>query len=95
MNYGNAIRTIRTLKGISQVDLSGSSKLSKSYLSKIESGAQIPSIESLEQIAKALDVPVYALAFFASEKKDLKSISIKESDELKSHLFDMILAINK
>lgn len=95
MNYGKAIKTIRSIREVSQTELSEKAQLSKSYLSKIESGQSIPTLDKLELIADALDVPFYLLVFFASEKNDLSSMPPNMADEMKKHLFDMVLSVQK
>jgi transcriptional regulator with XRE-family HTH domain len=95
MDYGKAIKTIRTLRGISQVDLSEKTGLSKSYLSKIENGQSIPSMEKLEKVASALKIPFYMLILFASEKQDLKGIPENVANELKENLFALVTKSQK
>ena len=95
MNYGKAIKKIRSLKKISQVELSEEAKIGKSYLSKIENGESVPALDKLEKISEALDVPFYLMAFLASEKNDLDSLPLKAADEMKKHLFDMVMSIDE
>ena len=95
MNYGKAIKTIRSIKDISQTELSEKAQLSKSYISKIESGQSVPTLDKLEMVAGALDVPFYLLVFFASEKDDLSSMPPHMADEMKKHLFDMVLSVQQ
>src|SRR5208337_3058607 len=53
-------------KGLSQGDIEKSTGLLRCYISRIENGHTIPSLETLERFAGALDVPMYKL-FFVGE----------------------------
>ena len=53
---GKNIKTVRRLKDIKQEDLAANAEISISYLSRIESGLANPSVEVLEDIAKALEI---------------------------------------
>lgn len=55
MEIGNMIKKIRVAQKLSQSDLSKLANLSPSYLSKVENGYQIPSINTLEVLSKALN----------------------------------------
>lgn len=91
MEYGKAIKAIRSLRGLSQVELSVKAKVSKSYLSKLESGQSVASMDKLEKIANALKVPFYMLVLIASEKSDLKGIPDNVANELKDNLLSLVM----
>lgn len=63
MNVGKRIREIRQNKGLLQADVERRSGLLKSYVSRVESGATVPSLSTLERFAKALGVQPYELLF--------------------------------
>ena len=50
------IKSIRTRKGISQMELSLRSNLSQSFIANIEKGKKQPSVLTLIRIAEALEV---------------------------------------
>lgn len=54
--FGQAVRDARTESGLSQRDLSRTSKVSYSYLNRIERGEQVPSYKASEAIAQALGI---------------------------------------
>lgn len=60
-NIGQAVRFYRRKKGISQYKLAELTELSPSYISEIETGKKTPSLETLLEIAKALDVDLWDL----------------------------------
>ncbi len=55
---GEQIRALRMAAGLSSTALAASSGLSRSMLSRVERGLASPSIEALERISTALDVPL-------------------------------------
>lgn len=76
MHIGPAIKKIREKKGINQKELAAKLKTSRSEeydagnLSKIEKGKQGYSVEFLDQLPKALGVPLSDIFAEAEGKKD-------------------------
>src|SRR5271170_4648596 len=66
MIIGSRLRDLREGKGLSQGDVEKSTGLLRCYISRIENGHTIPSLETLERFAGALDVPLYKM-FYAGE----------------------------
>lgn len=64
MNIGETIRNFRLEKGMSQGDIEKRTGLLRCYLSRVENGHTIPSLDTLAKIAGAMDV---ALAQFFVE----------------------------
>jgi transcriptional regulator with XRE-family HTH domain len=62
---GAKIREIRTHQGLTLKKLAGQSKLNINTLSMVEKGKTSPSVGTLQQLARALDVPINA--FFESD----------------------------
>jgi transcriptional regulator with XRE-family HTH domain len=58
MNIGVTIRAFRLQKGMSQGDIEKRTGLLRCYLSRVENGHTVPSIETLQKIAGALDLPL-------------------------------------
>ena len=56
IKFGQRLKFVRNLKRMSQDALSLSSGLDRSYISDIENGKFNPSIETVNRLAKALDV---------------------------------------
>ena len=56
MIIGNRLRAIREGKELSQGDVEKRSGLKRSYISRVEGGHTIPSLETLEKFAHALEV---------------------------------------
>jgi transcriptional regulator with XRE-family HTH domain len=58
MNIGDTIRNFRLQKGMSQGDIEKRTGLLRCYLSRVENGHTIPSLDTLAKIASAMDVPL-------------------------------------
>jgi transcriptional regulator with XRE-family HTH domain len=67
MLIGERIRTLREKKGLTQGDIEERSGLLRCYTSRVENGHTVPSLETIEKIARALEVPLY-LVFYDGEK---------------------------
>jgi transcriptional regulator with XRE-family HTH domain len=58
MNIGETIRNFRLQKGMSQGDIEKRTGLLRCYLSRVENGHTIPSLDTLAKIATAMDLPL-------------------------------------
>ena len=65
MKIGTAIRAHRLQKGLSQGDIEKKTGLLRCYLSRVENGHTVPSLDTLSKIARALDLPI--TQFFAED----------------------------
>jgi len=68
MHIHHRIRAIREAKNLSQGDVERRSGLLRFYLSRVENGHSIPSIETLEKLARALEIPLYQLFYEGEEQ---------------------------
>jgi len=67
MLIGERIRALREAKGLTQGDIEERSGLLRCYTSRVENGHTVPSLETIEKIARALDIPLYQV-FYDGEK---------------------------
>jgi transcriptional regulator with XRE-family HTH domain len=82
MKIGETIRGLRLQKGMSQGDIEKRTGLLRCYLSRVENGHTIPSLETLAKIAGALDVPI--TQFFADGSSlDGKRVPVLTADEVR------------
>jgi transcriptional regulator with XRE-family HTH domain len=58
MNIGETIRNYRLRKGMSQGDIEKRTGLLRCYLSRVENGHTIPSLDTLAKIASAMELPL-------------------------------------
>ena len=63
MDVGDRLKQFREFKGLSQGEIEGRTGLFRCYISGVENGHIVPSIETLEKFAHALDVPLYQLLY--------------------------------
>ena len=80
MNIGTTIRGYRLQKGMSQGDIEKKTGLLRCYLSRVENGHTVPSLETLQKIAKALDLQLSE--FFAEETvgREMSGLNLGEEE---------------
>ena len=71
-----ALKLVRVFHRINQTDLAKKLNISRSYLSEIESGKKVPSIEILKRYSNIFSIPASSLMLF-SEKLEDNSFSEK------------------
>ena len=71
MLIGERLREFRDLKRLSQGDIEKRSGLFRCYVSRVENSHAVPSIETLEKMARALEVPMYQLFYDGEESPPL------------------------
>jgi transcriptional regulator with XRE-family HTH domain len=59
MLIGLRIRTLREEARLSQGDIEKRSGIVRAYISRVEHGRTIPSVNTLERLARAMDVPLH------------------------------------
>ena len=63
VNIGEVIKSYRADRGLSQGDIERRTGLLRCYLSRVENGHTVPAIETLEKLARALEMPLYQLLY--------------------------------
>lgn len=58
---GQRIRELRTKLGLSQGHIERSTGMHRAYISRVEHGHTVPSVESIVRFAAALGIPAYEL----------------------------------
>ncbi|MGC1383433.1 MAG: helix-turn-helix domain-containing protein, partial [Candidatus Acidiferrales bacterium] len=61
MQIGTRLKEIREAKNLSQGDIEKRTGLVRCYTSRVEHGHTVPSVETLEKFARALEIPLYQL----------------------------------
>jgi transcriptional regulator with XRE-family HTH domain len=79
MQIGTTIRGYRLQKGMSQGDIEKRTGLLRCYLSRVENGHTVPSLDTLAKIAGALDLPL--AQFFAEDSLGREMNTQKLTDE--------------
>jgi len=81
MMIGDRLRELRVAKQLSQGDIEKRTGLLRCYLSRVENGHTVPAIETLEKMARALEVPVYQLFYDGEELPALPRPSALNGDQ--------------
>ncbi len=79
MKIGATIRGFRLQRGLSQGDIEKRTGLLRCYLSRVENGHTVPSLETLTKIAHALELPL--AHFFAEHPAEREPAAPKISDD--------------
>jgi transcriptional regulator with XRE-family HTH domain len=83
MIIGDRLRALREEKNLSQGDIQERTGLFRCYVSRVENNHTVPSIETLEKMARALEVPMYQLFYDGDEPSKLPNVlKRKSSDEI-------------
>ena len=67
MIISDRLRQLQEEKKFSRGDIEKRTDLLRCYISRVENGYTVPAIETLEKMARALEVPLYQL-FYDGEK---------------------------
>src|SRR5580700_7801737 len=67
IRLGTRIRAERKAKALSQADLERRCGLARCRISWLEHGRAVPTLETLERIADALEIPAYRLLYDGGE----------------------------
>ena len=79
INIGTTIRAFRLQRGMSQGDIEKRTGLLRCYLSRVENGHTVPSLDTLAKIASALDLPLSQ--FFSEEVvREVPGLSLNEDE---------------
>ena len=81
MVIGTRLRKLREDRKLSQGDIEERTGLLRCYISRVENGHTIPSIETLERIGSALEIPLYQLFYEGDEPPPLPNLSKRKSTE--------------
>ena len=82
MIVGERLRIVREKKNLSQGDVENRTGLLRCYISRVENGHTVPAIETLEKMARALEVPLYQLFYDGEEPPKIANVVVmKPSSE--------------
>lgn len=75
MYIAERLKLLREAKNLSQGDIEKRTGLLRSYISRVENGGPVPSIETLEKITRALEIPMYQLFYGEEETPPLPPLN--------------------
>jgi transcriptional regulator with XRE-family HTH domain len=79
MIVGDRLRELREAKHLSQGDIEKRTGLVRPYISRIENNHTVPAIETLEKMARALEIPMYQLFYDGEEPPALPNLLKRKS----------------
>jgi len=83
MIIGDRLRELREQKKFSQGEIEKRTGLLRCYISRVENGHTVPAVETLEKLARALEVPLYRLFYDREEPPKLPHLpKRKTADEI-------------
>ena len=80
MIIGRKLRELRESKKLSQGDVEKRTGLLRCYTSRVENGHTVPSVDTLEKYARALEVPLYRF-FTEGQPVKMPKLLVSEDDE--------------
>ena len=81
MIIGDRLRALREEKKLSQGDIEKRTGLLRCYISRVENGHTVPAIETLEKMARALEVPMYQLFYDGEGPPNLPNLPKRNSSD--------------
>jgi transcriptional regulator with XRE-family HTH domain len=81
MIIGERLRTLREFKKLSQGDIEKRTGLLRCYISRVENGHTVPAIETLEKLARAMEIPLYQLFYDGEEPPELPNLPKRKSSD--------------
>jgi len=81
MIIGDRLRALREEKKLSQGDIEERTGLLRCYISRVENGHTVPAIETLEKMARALEVPLYQLFYDGEQPPKLPNLPKRRSSD--------------
>jgi len=83
MIIGDRLREMREEKKLSQGDIEKRTGLVRPYISRVENNHTVPTIATLEKMARALEIPMYQLFYDGEEPPKLPNLpKRKTADDL-------------
>src|SRR5258708_31381028 len=81
MIRADRLRALREEKKLSQGDIEKRTGLLRCYISRVENGHTVPAIETLEKMARALEIPMYQLFYDGDEPPKLLNLPKRNSSD--------------
>ena len=81
MIIGDRLRDMREEKKLSQGDIEKRTGLLRCYISRVENGHTVPAIETLEKLARAMEIPMYQLFYDGEEPPKLPNLPKRKSSD--------------
>ncbi len=83
MNIPSALKELRVKKGVRQYEVANKIGITQTYMSQIEKGQKVPSVEVLEKLAKYYKTPIAIMLWFSLDEKEIPKNKLAAFRELK------------
>jgi transcriptional regulator with XRE-family HTH domain len=80
MIIGDRLRQLREQKNLSQGDIEKRTGLLRCYISRLENGHTVPAVDTLEKLARGLEVPLYQLFYDGKTPPDLQHLPKRKTE---------------
>lgn len=90
MVIGDRLRALREERNMSQGEIEKRTGLLRCYISRVENGHTVPAVETLEKMARALEIPMYRL-FTDEARIEKPKISFSKAESAHSAKQDAAL----
>jgi len=80
MYIAERLMQLRQVRSLSQGDIETRTGLLRCYISRVENGHTVPSLETLEKLSRALEVPLYQLFYEEGPPQQIKECPSEERD---------------
>jgi transcriptional regulator with XRE-family HTH domain len=81
MQIGQRLQSLREEKNLSQGDIEKRTGLLRCYISRVENGHTVPSVETLEKLARAFEMPLYKVMYDGNEPPKPRKLPMEETDQ--------------
>jgi transcriptional regulator with XRE-family HTH domain len=81
MVIGDRLKELRESKELSQGDIEKRTGLLRCYISRVENGHTVPAIETLEKMARALEVPMYRVFHEGEVASSIHKLKLRKEGE--------------
>jgi transcriptional regulator with XRE-family HTH domain len=79
--FGQALKRIRRIRGVTQPVLAEQSQLTVNYISLVENGERMVSIDAMNRLAESLEIPARFLSFLGGSGEDGEFLELSRSTE--------------
>ena len=81
MIIGNRLRDLREQKNLSQGEVEKRTGLLRCYISRVENNHTVPTVETLEKLARAFECPLHQLFYDGQEPPQLQNLPKRKFSE--------------
>jgi transcriptional regulator with XRE-family HTH domain len=81
MVIGNRLRELREAKRVVAGDIEKRTGLLRCYIPRVENNHTVPAVDTLETLARALEIPMYQLFHVGAASSDVQNRKLEDDDD--------------